>query len=761
MSFPAGVKMARQCFLRLGAVLTFVLVVSAAGLGLNPAGQWGGSLEPSAWRYSHGSWTAAADRKLPGSFTVESIVTITEEFATRGKEVVLVGAASDDSTWPDIVRVTWGPSSSGWSTLWSLRLESDVALLTQPATGKAARALELHRGYPVTGHQYQTLLSYNSLVGTIQLVVWDLSDGTLVYSGKVGAVLPSPDFGFVATVAERSNAENPLIRVDRLGTQPMALPVATEWKIGSRSADGRITVSTQFESASDVVIVVDSDVFPADGEYRVRARNGRGTYLLRSIAPGTGETVICLAPDELPIGSSTLIFEYAVDDEVLLADSVTITIGRLRFAFRDLYVDRNESLIRGVMTISSSQPTDVPDLVVEAVIYEKMWEQERRQYRNDLQSRFEILHNRLSLADGEELMYRFSIPLPERAGFYELQLVPATTLGVNIETVGASMLFHTYEPARYTNGEPFVIAVLPDTQNYAAENPTAFLRQTQWIAEVAKARNILLALHLGDITNDNYPLQWQRAKEALSLLDDVVPYVLAQGNHDMTAAGGGNVADRHHSRINDYFPVASLPWIKGTFEPGKLENSYSSFAFGDDNYLVVALEFGPRDEVLEWANEVVSQHPHHTVIVITHAYTTRSGRRSHSVKEYAIAQNPNTTVNDGDEIWDKFVSRHPNILMVLSGHHNSENGISRQVARGLHGNPVYEMMINYQFDTGGGSGYLALFEFRPDGTIEVIAYSPYLDAYRTEVSIFGFNNHFIIDTAAARYVDVEYAFVTP
>ena len=44
-------------------------------------------------------------------------------------------------------------------------------------------------------------------------------------------------------------------------------------------------------------------------------------------------------------------------------------------------------------------------------------------------------------------------------------------------------------------------------------------------------------------------------------------------------------------------------------------------------FLIVSLECKPRDEVLNWANEVVAKHPEHRVITHTHAYMKANGRR--------------------------------------------------------------------------------------------------------------------------------------
>ena len=45
-------------------------------------------------------------------------------------------------------------------------------------------------------------------------------------------------------------------------------------------------------------------------------------------------------------------------------------------------------------------------------------------------------------------------------------------------------------------------------------------------------------------------------------------------------------------------------------------------------FLVLTLEFKPRDEALAWANRVAGQHADHRIIVVTHGYLTKDGRRA-------------------------------------------------------------------------------------------------------------------------------------
>ena len=168
----------------------------------------------------------------------------------------------------------------------------------------------------------------------------------------------------------------------------------------------------------------------------------------------------------------------------------------------------------------------------------------------------------------------------------------------------------------------FKIAVIPDTQNLAIRHPEIFKAQTQWIADNSEKQNIKYVVHEGDIANNNNAPQWENANDAMRTLDGVVPYSVLPGNHDMGTKGSANTRDT--TLYNTYFPVSDFAGTEtfGAYpgEPDKYENNYHTFHAGGTDWLVLSLEFGPRDPVLDWANEVVSSHPNHRVIVATHAY---------------------------------------------------------------------------------------------------------------------------------------------
>jgi hypothetical protein len=284
------------------------------------------------------------------------------------------------------------------------------------------------------------------------------------------------------------------------------------------------------------------------------------------------------------------------------------------------------------------------------------------------------------------------------------------------------------------------LVVLPDTQVYAARYPELFEAQADWIVANRESRNIAYVLHVGDIVNDNDPPQWEVARRSLARLDGVVPYALAPGNHDY--GPGGNAATRD-TLLNEYFPssvYADWPTLGGLYEEGRLDNSFHRFRIGSQDWIVVALEWGPRDEVVAWADQVLSAHPDCLAIVITHAYLYFDGTRYDHAKQpqqqwnphsYGTAQLPGG-VNDGEQLWQKLVRRHAGVMLTVNGHVLAD-GLGYLPSQADHGNVVHQMLVNYQMNEMGGEAYLRLLEFLPGGeTVQARSYSPYLDRYKTD-----------------------------
>ena len=175
--------------------------------------------------------------------------------------------------------------------------------------------------------------------------------------------------------------------------------------------------------------------------------------------------------------------------------------------------------------------------------------------------------------------------------------------------------------------------------------------------------------------------------------------------------------------INDYFPPSrfkSWPTFGGTMEPGHIENSYHLFEAGGRKWLVIGLEWGPRDKALDWAagfsRNTPTARPSCSPMPISTA--TRPGtigrpRGTASATTRTCYDIPGGA-NDGEEMWNKLIKKHPNVLLVMNGHIGGD-GLGFQVSKADDGHRVNEMAVDYQRQEIGGGAWLRLLEFLPDG----------------------------------------------
>jgi Big-like domain-containing protein/calcineurin-like phosphoesterase family protein len=296
---------------------------------------------------------------------------------------------------------------------------------------------------------------------------------------------------------------------------------------------------------------------------------------------------------------------------------------------------------------------------------------------------------------------------------------------------GLALLIIFLSAASFSQNQPsdFTVIVLPDTQFYSATYPQIFTAQTQWIAANRDALNIQLVIGVGDIVDGpNDISQWQNADASVRLLDGVVPYVLAIGNHDYD----NFVPDaRQTTNFNHYFGptrYASYPWYGASnFPAGSNENFYANVNLGGTDYLILALEYIPRQAALDWADGVLKANANKPVILVTHSYMFRDNT---TIDQCDTADNTKTHGLNGSTMWRNFVSQYPNITTVLSGH---VLGVGQRSDFDVSGNLVNQMLVDYQGMTNGGNGYLRIMTFQPSlNRVLVQTYSPYLNKFMTD-----------------------------
>ena len=280
-----------------------------------------------------------------------------------------------------------------------------------------------------------------------------------------------------------------------------------------------------------------------------------------------------------------------------------------------------------------------------------------------------------------------------------------------------------------TNGD-FTIVVLPDTQFYSQDHPQIFDSQTQWVADNAAAQNIKLVIGEGDIVNvGTDATQWANADHSVGILDQAgIPYAMTIGNHDYDERPPVN---RQATNFNQRFGpsrYAGKPYYGASnFPSGSNENFYETFTWGGKTYLILVLEFVPRNSAVEWAKTVLSANTDKEVIVVTHSYLYSDGTTVDQCDTSDMVGD-----NNGALLWAKLISQYPNISLVLSGHITNKF-TARRSDEGVNGNFVHQIFANWQDWTNGGNGYLRIMKFSPSqNAISVQSYSPFTGLFLTD-----------------------------
>lgn len=300
--------------------------------------------------------------------------------------------------------------------------------------------------------------------------------------------------------------------------------------------------------------------------------------------------------------------------------------------------------------------------------------------------------------------------------------------------------------------------VIPDTQNYTRkdnkDNIKILNQMFDWMAENKDARNIKVVVHVGDMTRGNEPEEWVKIRNSYKKIDGILPYVVCVGNHD-------SIRGQRTGPLDDYFKIDENPlnreFFVGSFEKNELENAYYIFEQNGQKYLYLSLEYGARDEVVEWADKVIKRHPDHHIFFTVHEFLTEKSRLlskdgkpalgAKQIDRYHREQgNDSKGINSPIDLKHKLIDPNPNVEFLVNGHCsalrlNDDGTLERareEMATAHLSSPkekgltFHAMLLNAQWFENGGDGWLMLLEFQADNkTVHVRTYSPYLKAYRT------------------------------
>lgn len=270
-------------------------------------------------------------------------------------------------------------------------------------------------------------------------------------------------------------------------------------------------------------------------------------------------------------------------------------------------------------------------------------------------------------------------------------------------------------------------------------------------------------------TDKTRTVEMPAAEAGYRILDGKLPFSVVPGNHDYDAmwtdprwppaADPRKAGDNprpygmlHPGGLANWTSIfgaassffAGKPWYVASFHDGA--DSAQTFAAGGYLFLHIGLEMAPSDEVLAWAAKVIRQHPGRPTIVSTHDHLDTSAQRLPNPVVDMRAVDPRH--NNPEQVWEKFLSRHDQIFLVLSGH---EHGQARRIDNNVHGHQVFQLLADYQaraqsaYDAGlkpdpslgVGDGWLRLMTFdmrSPVPRISVRTYSTHYRAFSSEIA---------------------------
>ncbi len=241
------------------------------------------------------------------------------------------------------------------------------------------------------------------------------------------------------------------------------------------------------------------------------------------------------------------------------------------------------------------------------------------------------------------------------------------------------------------------ITHLTDTQYLSETYPEVYAEEVAWIIANEEARKIAFATHTGDLVqnwvdpdqNDVRAIrEFERASAIQGLLDDAgVPNSVLPGNHD-------NKRGQTDELFNEYFGperYEETPWYGGSIAPDDNSANFSTFERAGARFLMLSLPYAYGDRELDWAEQVVADHPDHNVVVSTHEHLSPKTRFESSKRS-----STSRWVSAADQLWERVIAPNRNVVLVLSGHFHGVGQIVTENAGGLEGHTVVELLADYQ-----------------------------------------------------------------
>lgn len=282
---------------------------------------------------------------------------------------------------------------------------------------------------------------------------------------------------------------------------------------------------------------------------------------------------------------------------------------------------------------------------------------------------------------------------------------------------------------KQTNKDHYII-VFGDIQMYTYGYGIKYYDASiNWInKKIEEGFDVCAVLEVGDVTQNNLETQWLAFRNSTVELAKRVPFFVCTGNHDYEWINA-KIHERESSLINEYahFPLSDKS-IVSYFNNNSIANYIAQIRIGGELLNLLVMEFGPREEVLNWAIEYVQNHSRERFVLMTHEWLSAKGERMSTGTTAELQFKGYSSYSTPEDIWKKLVYKNDNIVCVLCGH--EQNFSCHFLSDNYYGRAVPQLMFNLQFLPNGGNGIIQIWKLSENSNaFNVFGFDTINDSY--------------------------------
>ena len=269
----------------------------------------------------------------------------------------------------------------------------------------------------------------------------------------------------------------------------------------------------------------------------------------------------------------------------------------------------------------------------------------------------------------------------------------------------------TPTPSPTPQPQPFTIIWVSDTQNYAFASDEGLKAIVRYALEHKERDNIVAVVQSGDLVENNgKDEEWTRIAAAFEPLRGNIPFYCVTGNHDVGTGTGVHAVRKYGYEQYRKYDLCDVR------EPEQIYNDGECWyqLLEQENLLLLGIGWHlDKDDTarMEWLNAVLDRFAEYPAVIITHSFLYNNGKPA----------------SEGENLENNLISKHPNVRLLLCGHHR---GVRRLEKTREDGRTFTAVMFNLQADRKKGNGYCVLITFDPmSRNVWFTSYSPILDDY--------------------------------